>query len=283
MAKQTFTTGQVLTAAQMTSLQQTAMGGGSATAKTASYTLAAADAGATIIMNAAGTTAITVNTSLFSAGDTVFIQNIGAGVSTITAGTATVSTAGSLALAQYDSGTLYFTATGASIFSKFGGGGAAAGGLTYINTVSFSGSTGVNVNDVFSTTYDNYRIVLLGTVSTATVSMRLRVSGTDTSTGYEYVRLYVSGGSVGTDTDVVGNDEWFLGSFDTTNQSLSTYDIASPFLAEKTAIYGGGGNVNLNTMNINAGNQTDATSFTGFSILCVNGMTGKVAIYGYPK
>jgi len=29
MAKQTFTTGQVLTAAQMTSLQQTAMGGGS--------------------------------------------------------------------------------------------------------------------------------------------------------------------------------------------------------------------------------------------------------------
>ena len=159
----------------------------------------------------------------------------------------------------------------------------AGGGLTYINTVSFSGSTGVNVNDVFSTTYDNYRIVLLGTVSTATVSMRLRVSGTDTSTGYEYVRLYVSGGSVGTDTDVVGNDEWFLGSFDTTNQSLSTYDIASPFLAEKTAIYGGGGNVNLNTMNINAGNQTDATSFTGFTILCANGMTGKVAIYGYPK
>jgi len=99
MAKQTFTTGQVLTAAQMTSLQQTAMGGGSATAKTASYTLVAADAGATVIMNSASATTITVNTSLFSAGDTVFIQNIGAGVSTITAGTATVNTASSLALA----------------------------------------------------------------------------------------------------------------------------------------------------------------------------------------
>ncbi len=61
MAKQTFTTGQVLTAAQMTSLQQTAMGGGAATAKTASYVLVAADAGTTVAMNAAGSTTITVS------------------------------------------------------------------------------------------------------------------------------------------------------------------------------------------------------------------------------
>ena len=130
MAKQTFTTGQVLTAAQMTSLQQTAMGGGSATAKTASYTLVAADAGTTVIMNSASATTITVNTSLFSAGDTVFLQNIGVGVSTITPGTATVNTASSLALAQYESGNLYFTAAGASIFSKADG--AAAGGSTFV-------------------------------------------------------------------------------------------------------------------------------------------------------
>jgi hypothetical protein len=103
----------------MTSLQQTAMGGGSATAKTASYVLVAADAGGTVAMNAAGATTITVNTSLFAAGDTVFIQNLGAGATTITAGTATVSTAGSLILPQYDAGILYFTATGASIFYDY--------------------------------------------------------------------------------------------------------------------------------------------------------------------
>ena len=119
MAKQTFTTGQVLTAAQMTSLQQTAMGGGSTTAKTASYTLVAADAGTVVQMNSASATTITVNTALFAAGDTVQIQNIGAGVCTVTAGTATVSTAGSLALVQYDGGTLYFTSTSASIFYEF--------------------------------------------------------------------------------------------------------------------------------------------------------------------
>ena len=119
MAKQTFTTGQVLTALQMTSLQQTAMGGGSATAKTTSYVLVAADAGTTVAMNAAGSTTITVNTSLFAAGDVVFIQNLGAGVCTVTAGTATVTTSGSLVLAQNQGGKLYFTSASAAIFFQY--------------------------------------------------------------------------------------------------------------------------------------------------------------------
>jgi len=128
MAKQTFTTGQVLTAAQMTSLQQTAMGGGAATAKTASYVLTAADAGTTIIMNSGSATTITVNTALFAAGDTVFIVNQGAGVCTITAGTATVTTAASLAMAQNETGQLYFLSTSAAVFTEYmqaaaGGGG----------------------------------------------------------------------------------------------------------------------------------------------------------------
>jgi hypothetical protein len=119
MAKQTFTTGQVLTAAQMTSLQQTAMLGGDTTAKTISYTLVAADAGTTVAMSNAGATTITVNTSLFAAGDIVTIQNRGAGVCTITAGTATVNTSGSLVLAQYQGGVLYFTSASAAVFFQF--------------------------------------------------------------------------------------------------------------------------------------------------------------------
>jgi hypothetical protein len=119
MAKQTFTTGQVLTASQMQSLQATAMGGGPATAKTADYVLVAADAGTTVAMNAAGATTITVNTGLFAAGDTVFIQNLGAGACTVTAGTATVATAGSLILPQNDAGILYFTSASAAIFYDY--------------------------------------------------------------------------------------------------------------------------------------------------------------------
>jgi hypothetical protein len=119
MAKQTFTTGQVLLASQLTNLQQTAMLGGAANAKTASYVLVAADAGDAITMSNASATTITVNTGLFSAGDIVTIINLGVGVSTITAGTATVSTSGSLALAQNQGGVLRFTSASAAIFFQF--------------------------------------------------------------------------------------------------------------------------------------------------------------------
>ena len=161
MAKQTFTTGQVLTAAQMTSLQQTAMLGGAASAKTASYTLVAADAGTAISMNNAGATTITVNTGLFAAGDTVHITNLGAGVSTITAGTATVNSSASLALAQYESGFLDFTSTSAAIFVKGAGAAAASGGMTLINAggTTLTGAS-VTIGSIPST-YKNLQLVII--------------------------------------------------------------------------------------------------------------------------
>jgi hypothetical protein len=144
MAKQTFTTGQVLTAAQMTSLQQTAMLGGAASAKVASYTLVAADAGTAITMSNASATTITVNTALFAAGDVVNITNLGVGVCTITAGTATVNTSASLALAQYESGTLEFISTSAAVFVK-GAGAAAGGGGKVLQVVQASYSTATTI------------------------------------------------------------------------------------------------------------------------------------------
>ena len=118
MAKQTFTTGQVLTAAQMNTLQANDYNQ-TVSAKTASYVLVAADAGTRITMTSASATTITVNTGLFAAGDTLEILNLGTGSCTVTAGTATVNTAGSLVLGQYESGVLYFNATGAAIFFDY--------------------------------------------------------------------------------------------------------------------------------------------------------------------
>ena len=136
MSKQSYTTGQVLTSAQMTQLQANDYNQ-TVSAKVASYTLVASDAGTRITMSNASATTITVNTSLFTAGDTLIITNIGAGVCTITAGTATVSTGGSLALAQYDSGTLYFTSTGVSIWN-----GVNPGDITAVTTAAGSGLSG---------------------------------------------------------------------------------------------------------------------------------------------
>jgi hypothetical protein len=165
MAKQTFTTGQVLTAAQMTSLQQTAMGGGSTTAKTTSYVLVAADAGTTVAMDAAGSTTITVNTSLFSEGDTVTIQNRGAGVCTITAGTATVTTSGSLVLAQYQGGVLYFNSASSATFYQFAT--PASGdieGVTAGTGISGGGTSGtVTITNSMATAIDAKGDLIVGT------------------------------------------------------------------------------------------------------------------------
>jgi hypothetical protein len=169
MAKQTFTTGQVLTAAQMTSLQQTAMLGGAASAKTASYTLVAADAGTAISMSNASPTTITVNTALFAEGDTVQITNIGAGVCTITAGTATVNTAASLALAQYESGTLDFTSTSSAIFIKAAGA-AAGGGGKVLQVVQATTTTSTTIA---STTFTD--TTLSGSITPSAASSKILI------------------------------------------------------------------------------------------------------------
>lgn len=195
MAKQTFTTGQVLTAAQMTSLQQTAMGGGSATAKTASYTLVAADAGTTIIMNSGSATTITVNTGLFAAGDTVFIVNQGAGICTVTAGTATVNTASSLALSQYETGQLYFLSTSAAIFSEYQQA-AASGSMTSIASGSLSGSA-LSLTSI-SGSYKDLRLVFRDYNPSAAGDLLIRANSV---TDYTVLRTYTSDTSGNTATN----------------------------------------------------------------------------------
>lgn len=189
MAKQTFTTGQVLTAAQMTSLQQTAMLGGAASAKTASYTLVAADAGTAITMSNASATTITVNTALFAAGDTVQITNLGAGVCTITAGTATVNTSASLALAQYESGTLDFTSTSAAIFIKGAGASAASGGMTLLESLTLTGSS--TTSSSLSSSYKNLYIAVQNLyVAADEPNLTIRFNS-DTGSNYTYQNIGV--------------------------------------------------------------------------------------------
>jgi len=149
----------------MTSLQQTAMLGGAANAKTASYVLVAADAGDAITMSNASATTITVNTGLFAAGDIVTIINLGVGVSTITAGTATVSTSGSLALAQNQGGVLRFTSASAAIFFQFAT--PASGdieGVTAGTGISGGGTSGtVTITNSMATAIDAKGDLVVGT------------------------------------------------------------------------------------------------------------------------
>jgi hypothetical protein len=139
MAKQTFTTGQVLTAAQVNALQTNDFNQ-TVSAKTASYVLVAADKGTRIEFSTSGSVTCTVNTGLFDAGDTVYIQNTGAGVLTITAGTATVNTSASLTVNQYEGGVLYFVSASSAIWFEYAS--TATGDITGITTGATSGLTG---------------------------------------------------------------------------------------------------------------------------------------------
>ena len=225
MAKQTFTTGQVLTAAQMTSLQQTAMLGGAASAKTASYTLVAADAGTAISMSSASATTITVNTALFAAGDTVHITNLGAGVCTITAGTATVNSSASLALAQYESGFLDFTSTSAAIFVKGAGAGATFNvGYAYTaSTQTTSSSSYVDLTTTTSTT------VTTGTK--ALVAIKSQFGNEALGSGvWAHVSFAVSGA-----TTVAASNERSIGGYSTLGSQWITACGASFVVTGLTA------------------------------------------------
>ncbi|MCE2674344.1 MAG: hypothetical protein LW635_12245 [Microcystis sp. 53598_E5] len=60
-------------------------------------------------------------------------------------------------------------------------------GWVYVNSGTFSASSAVQVNSVFTSTYTNYKLVLQDlrlTAGTNSVSFQLSVSGTPSSTGY---------------------------------------------------------------------------------------------------
>lgn len=291
MAKQTFTTGQVLTAAQMTSLQQTAMGGGSTTAKTVSYTLVAADAGTVIQMNSASATTITVNTALFAQGDSVQIQNIGAGVCTITAGTATVNTAGSLALSQYEGGQLYFNTTSAAFFFDVVQAAASPGALVLVKartTFTSVATTTTTFDNVFTSTYKNYLVVIddwTGASIGNDPQLQMLYSGTTQATGYY-------GASLGTEYTVasvvsVGNNNatemsfWrSIGNANGSYLSLYFSNVGSGS-SEKAQFWGTGLEGDNAEMYTTGGVATVGRAYTGFLLKASTGnITGAATVYG---
>jgi len=281
MAKQTFTAGQVLTAAQQNSLQGNDYNQTVST-KTASYTLVAADAGTRVVMNAAGATTITVNTSLFSAGDTLVLQNIGAGTCTVTAGTATVSSAGPLAIPQYGSGTLYFTSTGVSIY--FPSAVTAAGGLVLISATTIpSAVSSFTVSSAFSSTYDNYKILISG--GTASTDHQLNLTLGATATGYYLGRSAVTYSTGATSVDNQNNASSWVQAGDITTTSLGmNVDLLGPNLAKKTYIFGARTQARSDQHGgYCSGFLDDTTQYTAFTVTAGSGTItgGTCRVYGF--
>jgi len=130
MARQTFTAAQVLTAAQMNTLQSSVWSDDVNAQTGTSYTLVLTDAGKQVTMTNASASTLTVppNSSVaFDIGVRIVVIQLGAGAVTLTAGAGvTISTqATSLVMAQYQVATLIKQATNTWI-ANLGGSGAAA-------------------------------------------------------------------------------------------------------------------------------------------------------------
>jgi len=162
--------------------------------------------------------------------------------------------------------------------------GSGSSSVSTLGQVSFTGASSVSLNDVFSTTYKNYKILLDHSASTAlNTSIRLRVSNSDNTTA-NYARQYlvaigaaVSGGLSTAQTS------WAL-NVPVNNRASAECTLFNPFASIQTSMqvinqsdYTG------STIIVVDGYAFQATtSFTGFSIIASTGtITGSVSVYGY--
>ncbi|CAB4163026.1 hypothetical protein UFOVP795_2 [uncultured Caudovirales phage] len=288
MAIQTFTAAQVLTAAQMNSLQANDYNQTVST-KTASHTLVAADKGTRVVMNVASANTVTVNTSLFSAGDTLVIQNIGAGVTTVTAGTATVSSAGPLTIAQYGSGTLYFTSAGVSLWFPSAGP-AASSGLTFITSGTITTSATAQINNVFSSTYDNYLMLINYTAGDAGAQyLQLGTSGSpDAGSNYSWAlnqNNFYAGSGATTLSGSTSTTKWTYTGKVAAGGGNAAINFFSPNLAAKSSFSDLGTCLNANPEQSNwwgGGSINTSTQYTDITITTVSSTTSfTYKIYGY--
>jgi hypothetical protein len=164
-------------------------------------------------------------------------------------------------------------------------------GLTLINTTSFSGVASQSSDDVFSSTYDNYRIVLKYTQSTSnTTTMRFRTSGSSNTNAtysnavYRYQSDNTVGGQAGDESQTVLTiNGAAIANF------VNTYsiDVFSPNLAEYTNInmvgYLGQSASRVRAI-FGSGHFANTTLFDGFQIISTTGnITGTYSVYGYNK
>lgn len=167
------------------------------------------------------------------------------------------------------------------------GSGTASVGTT--GAITFTGVSSVSLNNVFSSSYRNYRMTLSVPVSSAltSVSIRFRTGTTDNSSNlyYQYWTLKRITGTLQDNSGGPSTSYALLSKNSTNNLGTWTGDIMSPNVtSQSTNATGlavgsdGSGSYNLfSTVLFDA-----TTAFDGLTILSSSGtMTGSVSIYGY--
>ena len=160
----------------------------------------------------------------------------------------------------------------------------ASGGGDFIKITSntFSGASSVTVNNVFSATYNYYKLILTVTGSAGGYTqIRYRVSGTDASgTDYRFQRLYGQGGTVGT-FNSTSQTSVAISSSGTGGETLAEVLIGNPFLATPTRTIASNSYDDQSFIDFFMGRHNLSTSYTGFTMLPQSGtITGDYILYG---
>lgn len=167
------------------------------------------------------------------------------------------------------------------------GGSAVSTGLVFLNKTDFTASSAVNINNVFSTTYDNYKIMIVGTSTTVNkgqATIKMRVSGTDTSTNYVSQKNAAYDANVVAARNEKGTDEGYIGDIAPLDESdVISLDVYRPFLTKETTWIGHNFSTQDTFLVLSGFSQTDKTSFTGFTALFTETSTGSIYSYGYAK
>lgn len=161
-------------------------------------------------------------------------------------------------------------------------------GLTHINTTTFSAVSSVSINNLFSSTYTNYLMVMDNVICSnddVNLNLRYRSSTTDTTTGYRFSRITFGSNNVqynfannsaGTaQIGMVGNT--LPATYTLVFGRPNTTDSIKGLLGQSTYLV----STILATSN-NAGSVASATQFDGVTIYPDTGtISGTARTYGY--
>jgi len=175
----------------------------------------------------------------------------------------------STAVVQYYNGSAWATV-----------GPASAGALTRVGGGTLAGTSTAFTN-VFSATYDAYRII----ISNASVGDSVALKLGSTATGYYWAYLNMTYGATGPSGAAQTNVASFRHVLLSTGAGNggSTIDLINPFLTQRTTMTANISQTDTGgQMRITNGFLNDATSYTGFTLVPDSGsLTGTCNIYGY--
>lgn len=160
--------------------------------------------------------------------------------------------------------------------------------ITADGGVDFTTITSLSLNGVFTSSFNNYLIVVSGNGSGDNQFFygRLRLSGTDASgSNYARQRLFASGVSAGA-SRLTSQDKVTLGCYDSEQRDLTHIHVYGPALALPTAfrstgMHGHSGAVLGDTV----GTHSLSTAYDGITILpeSPDTMTGNIVVLGYEE